>query len=256
MFGDLVLESFGYWRIAVFGTQLVITYVAVDKASCNLKSYQELFGSNAEKPCSCNHHSGLHPFQWTDSNLALNIAILVKHVLVLWEAACHTKVLFSREERRITFPLWERYRMRGYPRDPIMTFSCKEPCPKVPMCIFLWHNSIFWGEDLLWREMVKFSGSATLEVAGKKLWMWRCLKDWQLSGQTFFLETSCQDHRSSSKKGSGSSWGEWGMHMKSIGELLETCIGDLYWRLALETCIGDWYWRLVLENCIVKNYWK
>ena len=71
-----------------------------------------------------------------------------------------------------------------------------------------------------------------------------------------FLETSCQDHRSSSKKGSGSSWGEWGMHMKSIGELLETCIGDLYWRLALETCIGDWYWRLVLENCIVENYWK
>ena len=83
MFGDVVLESFEYWRIAVFGTQLVITYVAVDKASCNLKSYQELFGSNAEKPCPCNHHSGLHPFQWADSNLALNIAILVKHVLVL-----------------------------------------------------------------------------------------------------------------------------------------------------------------------------
>jgi len=60
-----------------------ITYFALKKAECSLKGFQELFGSDAEGTCSCNHHSGLHPFQWTDSNLAFNIAIFAKHVPLL-----------------------------------------------------------------------------------------------------------------------------------------------------------------------------
>ena len=65
-----------------------------------------------------------------------------------------------------------------------------------------------------------------------------------------FLETSCPDHTSSGKKCTGSSWGDWGMHRTCIGGLLETCIGELYWRIVLENCMEELYWRIAWGKVI------